>query len=279
MSIFNAEHKYPVIIGNLRVPMLFSFSQNPNSITITMDKEFNQTQTLGGYTFEHWGKKPIILRGEVTIRKFNDLGGFVGVYRENNKYDLSRKYGADPIIVPEYVTLRTLFDIDQKRLSTHLNNITKKNFSSAVSKEKEKSVNTAASAETPDTVKVTLSKLLDKVSFSTKTGSFLGLDKNWYNNISDTFIYYKDTIYSGFFQRMQTIDAGDNPFVLKVTFEFVVTSTSYDWITDWLFASGNDVAKLTTLAWGTATTVSVAGKLFNSFLGNESDKNITGVKG
>lgn len=278
MSIFNSEHKYPVIIGNLRVPMLFTFSQNPNSITITMDKEFNQTQTLGGYTFEHWGKKPMILRGEVTIRKFNDLDGFVGSYRDNRKYDLSRKNGADPIIVPEYVTLRTLFDIDQKRLSTYVNDVTKKNFTSAVTKEKDKKVNTAASGETPE-VATTISKLLNKTSFSTVTSGFWNDKQNWYNNLSDTFIYYKDTIYSGFFQRMQTTDSGEQPFVLKVSFEFVVTSTSYDWITDWLFASDQAVAKLTTLAWGTASTVSVAGKLFNSFLGNDSSENITGVKG
>lgn len=278
MSIFNPEHKYPVIIGNLRVPMLFTFSQNPNSITITMDKEFNQTQTLGGYTFEHWGKKPMILRGEVTIRKFNDLGGFVGAYRENNKYNLSRKHGADPIIVPEYVTLRTLFDIDQKRLSTFVNDVTKKNFTSAVSKENEKKVNTAASGEIPE-VASTISKLLDKTSFSTITSGFWNDTQNWYNNLSDTFIYYKDTIYSGFFQRMQVTDSGEQPFLLKVSFEFVVTSTSYDWITDLLFASDHEVAKLTTLAWGTASTVSVSGKLFNSFLGNDSSENITGVKG
>lgn len=276
-NFFNSEHKYPVIIGNLRVPMLFSFSQNPNDIVITMDKEYNQTQTLGGYTFEHWGKKPVILRGSVTIRKFNDVGGFIGNYRENNKYTLSRSHGADPIIVPEYVTLRTLFDIDQKRLSTKINDWTSKNKTASATKVimNNKTTNTAASAEATQSTTI-ISDLSDKILEFVPQGTFT---KDWYNNLSDTFIYYKDTIYSGFFQRMQTTDKGDDPFVLKVSFEFVVTSTSYDWITDWLFASDNEVAKWVSLAWGTASTVSVAGKLFNSFLGNDNTETITGVKG
>lgn len=255
-----SEHKYPFIIGNIRVPMLFTFSENPTSMRLDMDKEFNQTQTLGGYTFEHWGKKPTMLTGSVLIRKFGDVPGFVSMYRDNKDYDLQ-----DPLLVPEYITLRTLFDIDQKRLYQITNNTTES------TKPAETTNNTATTTEEalkPKSFKELTSEVAQEVKTIIKTVSNkVESGYNWLNKkfTSDTFIYYKDTIYFGFFTKLTTDDVGDTPFVLKVSFNFLVTNTTNDWLVDSIFATGES-SKVMSRVWGGISTGSVAAKLFASFL-------------
>ena len=257
-NIGRSEHRYPFIIGNLRVPLFFTFSQNPNNYHLEMDKEFNQTQTLGGYTFEHWGKKPMIMSGNITMRKFSDVGGFASIYREDRAYDLQ-----DPIIVPEYVTLRTLFDIDQKRLRQYTEPV-----------EVESNKNTTEDALKPKDSKTSLKdvgtaalNVVKSVGNGFASGSYLNKISSLFKNItSDTFIYYKDTIYSGFFTKLSVDDSGDRPFELKINFNFLVTNTTNDWLVDSIFTSNSAASNIISTLWSGATTANVAAKLFNSFL-------------
>ena len=50
--------KFPMYLVNETVPLVLKLNPNPNSISMQRDKVFTQTQTLGGWVFEHWGEKP-----------------------------------------------------------------------------------------------------------------------------------------------------------------------------------------------------------------------------
>ena len=72
-AALSSFHRYPFIIGNIRIPLFFKFIQNPNKLTFSMKKEYKETKTIGGYVFEHWGKKPTILKVDVLIKKDSSL--------------------------------------------------------------------------------------------------------------------------------------------------------------------------------------------------------------
>jgi len=50
--------RFPMFIINESIPLVLKLNPNPNSIKIDRQKVYSQTQTLGGWVFEHWGEKP-----------------------------------------------------------------------------------------------------------------------------------------------------------------------------------------------------------------------------
>jgi hypothetical protein len=51
-----------MFIFNETIPLLVQMFPNPKRIEISSAKVFSQTQTLGGWVFEHWGEKPQVIR-------------------------------------------------------------------------------------------------------------------------------------------------------------------------------------------------------------------------
>ena len=51
-----------MFIVNETLPLVIRMSPNPNSISIDRVKVYSQTQTIGGWVYEHWGEKPRTLK-------------------------------------------------------------------------------------------------------------------------------------------------------------------------------------------------------------------------
>ena len=103
------EHRYQFIIGNTKIPLFFAPSQNPNQFVIKKKKAWNRTQTIGGYTYEHWGKEPAIMKVRMLIRKDDFVGNFLG---RTSVLDLK-----DPLITTELKILNTLYELDRRKLA------------------------------------------------------------------------------------------------------------------------------------------------------------------
>ena len=262
IDLTNNEHAYPFIIGNVKIPFFYQPYYNPNKVTFTSKKAYNRTQTIGGNVFEAWGKDPVIMRVEMTVKKQDFLGGVIGVYK-----DLGVE---DPLICTEMMILQRLFEFDQRKLKS---------------------------------VKDIYTDLNERAHQSAKTGGFSGWVKSlgqgvadagagaaslissgtsaaskWLtSNLTDTIIYYKTNIYSGFFTDFYYEEDGRNPFINKVTFNFTITSSIADTLNNWLATSttgrsilgvlgaASAVTTATTLidkvASGISSTVSNLGKL------------------
>lgn len=51
-----------MFIVNETIPLVLGLNPNPNSISIDRNKIYSQTQTAGGFVFEHWGERPFTLK-------------------------------------------------------------------------------------------------------------------------------------------------------------------------------------------------------------------------
>jgi len=263
VGAFDAYHKHQVIIGNLAIPLMFRFTQNPNNLTFSMEKEYRQTKTIGGYVYEHWGKKPTIMRGEVLIKKEGSIAQVFGVNTKTTGFDLE-----DKTFSPELFTLQTLFDVDQRKIAYRTGDLLGQagkiagGITMGVLSGGATTVATAVSG---------IASLISK-SGSGKDAAYQKLvDDNVYtepgqatlsgylNTFTDTFIYYKGCIYTGFFTKMQWKEDGSEPFVNRVTFEFLVTGTTYDWIETMLVTTG--AGRIVSGAWGLTSTVTTLGSL------------------
>ena len=56
-----AIRRFPMVISNLKIPLVVQPNPNPNNIRINSQKVYSQTRTLGGYVYEHWGNAPDII--------------------------------------------------------------------------------------------------------------------------------------------------------------------------------------------------------------------------
>lgn len=250
IDLANNEHTYPFIIGNVKIPFFYQPYYNPNKVTFTSKKAYNRTQTIGGNVFEAWGKDPVIMRVEMTVKKQDFLGGVIGVYK-----DLGVE---DPLVCTEMMILQRLFEFDQRKLKE-----------SVFDKASDTIVTALGAVANP------FAGAIDGLTFL-KTGTSAKITTNK-NSITDTIIYYKTNIYSGFFTDFYYEEDGRNPFINKVTFNFTITSSIADTLNNWLATSttgrsiigvlgaASAVTTATTLidkvASGISSTVSNLGKL------------------
>jgi len=262
IDLANNEHAYPFIIGNVKIPFFYQPYYNPNKVTFTSKKAYNRTQTIGGNVFEAWGKDPVIMRVEMTVKKQDFLGGVIGVYK-----DLGVE---DPLVCTEMMILQRLFEFDQRKLKSI------------------KDIKSELLNKTEDLYgsKSTLSRLGGVglgfadvgVSAASVVSSATSAATKWLtSSLTDTIIYYKTNIYSGFFTDFYYEEDGRNPFINKVTFNFTITSSIADTLNNWLATSttgrsvlgvlgaASAVTTATTLidkvASGISSTVSNLGKL------------------
>lgn len=252
VGAFDSYHAHQVIIGNLAIPLMFRFTQNPNSLTFSMEKEYRQTKTIGGYVFEHWGKKPTIMRGEVLIKKEGSIAQVFDVNTKETGFDLE-----DKAFNPELFTLQTLFDVDQRKIAYRAGDVLK-----PVVKKLGFGNKSGVESITKDLQGLTGGKstsyqqLVDNNVY-TEPGQ--ASPEGYLNTFTDTFIYYKGCIYTGFFTKMTWKEDGETPFFNRVTFEFLVTGTTYDWIETMLVTTG--YGRLISGAWGVTSTVTTLGSL------------------
>lgn len=261
VGAFDAYHTHQVIIGNLQIPLFFRFTQNPNKLTFTMEKEYKQTKTIGGYVFEHWGKKPTIMRGTVLIKKEGSFAQLIGINTKETGLDLE-----DKSFNPELFTLQTLFDVDQRKIKGALNmakgeyglkNIIGKGVDSGVSWVKSK----FSSEPSNPYERLVSNNVYQEPGQSTMEGYF--------NTFTDTIIYYKGCIYTGFFTKMTWEEDGKTPFTNECTFEFVVTGTTYDWIETMLTTTA--AGRAISATWGAASSITTLGSLLKDIFKTTSN--------
>ena len=222
------EHRYQFIIGNTKIPLFFAPSQNPNQFVIRKKKAWNRTQTIGGYTYEHWGKEPAIMKVRMLIRKDDFIGNFFG---RTSVLDLK-----DPLITIELKMLNMLYELDRRKLvALYKNNTDTANMGAkgdavsakkgAVSSLKEKTSQSFGNSVTSKTATAS-----QKVSgkFGQYTEKATKSISNFWNGLSDTIIYYKDTIYSGFFDSMEIPEDAQTPYHYVIDFDFIVLQTTGD---------------------------------------------------
>lgn len=256
-------HRFPVIIGNIRIPLFFKFTQNPNSLKFTMEKEYNQTKTIGGYVFEHWGKKPTVMQGTVLIKKDQATSNLIGLNTSATNFGIE-----DAVFNPELTTLMTLFNIDQRKIGTSMLG---KNAEKIVSNGVTYAVSATAALTNPYTVVASgLGAAHEIFGKGNSNYKFKEPDPStisgYLDTLTDTIILYKGVIYSGFFIKMNYSEDGTTPFTNKVDFSFLVTNTTSDWLDTSLTqtAVGRTIAGL----WGATTSIVTIGSMISDIFKN-----------
>lgn len=294
---FGAYHRHQVIIGNTRIPLFFRFTQNPNSLEFTFEKEYQETKTIGGYVFEMWGRKPVKIRGKVRIKKDSSLTQVLGINTKTTNFNLE-----DSTYNPELMILQTLFNIDQRKLAYKMAVVDAvKNISSAATSvynwifggSKEKSTVAEISDAAKKLSKGKINELTERLK-STATSSadaiFTSVKLNnkdisvlsdapalydtpsqtsmegMLSNITDTIIYYKGNLYCGFFTNMTYTEDAEKPFYNAVQFDFLCTWMFTDWIDTQLTQTA--LGKTLLGVWGAGTTAVTAGSLLKDLVKN-----------
>lgn len=237
----DSYHKHPVIIGNIRIPMFFRFTQNPNNWKFQAQKEYQQTKTIGGYVFEHWGAKPATLSFDVHIKKDANLGNLFGYNTKTTNWGLE-----DPTYSYELITLQTLYNIDQRKYSGGLGTM----LGDAIFKAKSVAKSSFLTASS-------------KIDSDIQTASPTSID-GYLKSFTDTIIYYKGCLYSGFFKSMTINEDPREPYWHSVHVEFLITSTTLDWLDNVL--TGTVGGQVVLAAWGTATSVLTIGSLLKDVI-------------
>ena len=265
-SAITSLHRYPVIIGNVRIQLFFKFYQNPNKLSFSFKKEYQQTRTIGGYVFEHWGRQPVTMRGEVLLKKDSSLSNLIGINTSKTNYGIE-----DPMYSPELMTLQTLFNIDQRRIKNLFgapaDNIVSKSITytiAATAALKNPVIAVTAGVQGAASLYSVISSNKEaKIKFKEPEPASL---EGYLSTLTDTIILYKGVIYSGFFTSLSFDEDAMTPFSNKVVFDFLVTGTTNDWVDTNLTqtAGGRAIAGV----WGAATSTTTIASMVNDIFTN-----------
>lgn len=223
LNLSGNDHAYPFIIGNTKIPFFYIPYENPNVLTVTDRKAYNRTQTIGGQVFEHWGKQPTILNISMRVLKNDFLGNVIGIYK-----DLGFQ---DTMISSELEVLKRLYELDQRYI---------KDLSSSVESLKKTQEKTIKNVSNAGVIRnIAGDGMLNSLATGATAVVALPLTvssavTSFTKKFSDTIIYYKSEIYSGFFTDLKIEENGENPFFNSVSFEFLVTSKISDYLNQWL---------------------------------------------
>lgn len=270
-NIMGGEHAYQFIIGNTKAPLFYMPFENPNVLDVSDKKEFQRTQTIGGQVFEHWGEQPATLNITMRIRKNSFAGNMVGIYKEQ-RYDLE-----DPMICTELEVMQMIYHLDRRPLKWTIYDGAKGlvNKLKGNAQPKEQSLLSVSTGSVGNIVTggininssvLTFNSVSDIATGTASTSQSQGTE--FLNKISDTIIFFKNEIYSGFFTDFKVTEDGSFPFVNVVSFNFLVTSRLRDYLYESL---ANTSIGRTILAVAGATTAATA-------LGYAVDSATTGVQ-
>lgn len=106
---------YTFKIINTKIPLYYEFPRNPNKASWKFEKLYEETRTIGGYVFEHWGKKPTILR--VEGRALKNTAHASGL---KNKEDYTDKGFREVVTNRDILKLRMLFELDKRNVQSTL---------------------------------------------------------------------------------------------------------------------------------------------------------------
>lgn len=97
----NTSSNYVFRIINTKVPIYYEFPRNPSKLSYKIQKVYNETRTIGGFVFEHWGKKPTTLQVEGKVLKNPNYleDGFV-----------------DVMLPTDLLRLKQCFELDQRKI-------------------------------------------------------------------------------------------------------------------------------------------------------------------
>lgn len=254
-DILASYHKHPVIIGNIRIPLFFRFTQNPNNWKLQYKKEYKKTQTIGGYVFEHWGNQPATLEFDVHIKKDSNLGQLVGASTTIPNFGLE-----DPTFSWELIALQTLFNLDQRKydLASSRGSVLSDEFKDNVSS----LVNSLKSKATSKISTLTKASAVVDNTVSPSPTTLAG----YANTFTDTIIYYKGCIYCGFFTDMRIEEEAKEPYWHTVHMAFTITTTTLDWIDNMLVDTANGKAILS--LWGVFSSTVTVGSLLKDVIGS-----------
>lgn len=263
VKAFDSYHRHQVIIGNLKIPLFFRFTQNPNVLIFKMDKEYQQTKTIGGYVYEPWGRKPITITGSVLIKKDNSLSRILGINDKQTNFDLE-----DHTYNPELLILQTLFNIDQRKMVdaysiakyTDLTQYTSSAGATSFLGKKSGFANCSNALTNPNGA---FASVTFGDAYETPGQANI---QSYISSFTDTVIYYKGCLYTGMFTSMSYAEEGKTPFTNRVDFTFLCTGTTFDYIDTILTqtAGGRTLASL----WGAASSTLTIGSMMKDLLGN-----------
>lgn len=97
--------RFPMIIVNTSIPTALELTPNPQRVRYSAKKVYSQTQTLGGFVFEHWGEAPNVLHVEGITRaallgKELQVEGFMFALEQIYRLDKKRVLGLTAVLQP-----------------------------------------------------------------------------------------------------------------------------------------------------------------------------------
>lgn len=197
-----------MIIGNIDIPLIVIMRPNPYSWDVNKEKVFTETQTLGGWVNEHWGNK------QDTINCAGRTQSKVGRITGKEPWNTTNTSGTlDKISKVEKSADAQFAEVDRAMLK----------LEQVYQLDKQRIVN--------------LYKAFSKGGF---TGSLVngnvkqsitGNKLDSLQNLSQSFIIYKFTIYFGFFTSFHYKEDAEQPRIYTYDYKFKVTWRSTDFVT------------------------------------------------
>lgn len=98
--------KYPFIIINEDIPLKLEFPVNPTTIRFSSQKLYQETRTIAGYVYEHWGKQPTMIDVEGLMRK-----------------SIGNDFESEALWSRNFFALRQLYELDKRKMTSLLGTV------------------------------------------------------------------------------------------------------------------------------------------------------------
>jgi len=197
-----------MIIGNIDIPLIVVMRPNPFIFDISKEKVYSETQTLGGWINEHWGNKQDTL--SCSGRTMAKVGRVTGkepweLKKDGDTIDkISTKQGSADAQFAEVdkaiLKLEQIYQLDKQRIVSLYKAFASGGFTKS---------------------------LIDGNIKQKITGNKI----DSLQNLSQSFIIYKFTIYFGYFTNFGWREDAENPRIYSYDFKFKITWRSTDFVT------------------------------------------------
>lgn len=197
-----------MIIGNLDIPLIVIMRPNPYSWDVNKEKVFSETQTLGGWVNEHWGNK------QDTISCAGRTQSKVGRITGKEPWDTTSTNGTlDKISKVQGSNDAQFAEVDRAMLK----------LEQVYQLDKQRIVSFYKAFSGGGGIATGLSGNFNQKITGNRIDSL--------QNLSQSFIIYKFTIYFGFFANFHYKEDAENPRIYNYDYKFKVTWRSTDFVT------------------------------------------------
>lgn len=114
----HSSNYYKLRLINTKLPLYFEFPTNPNRISFDYRKIFQETRTIGGFIFEHWGKRPTLMHVEGRMLKIPGTDALGGIDSEATSTYLDTNGWQDTMLSADLFKLRQLYEIDKRKMTS-----------------------------------------------------------------------------------------------------------------------------------------------------------------